>query len=206
MVAQGINPVQPGAGHIPQPLAARRIEHHLARRRGQIQQGLRRIVQLHLVQGAVHIERARVGPAVFLNQAQVVRSCTGHKGTGRGQRQSLAGGVDGPAAACIAQSQRTVVIAQAIHRHARHRRERDGAGICLHQPIWRDAAAGSLQYRHIAQTLPRRQLGIADKQHHHAADKPGQHQQAGGDPGPAVQLVAQAPRPAAQRVQCGAHQ
>ena len=63
--------MQPGTQVVPAALAARGVAHDLARAAGDIQLRARRVMQLHVVQRAVHVQRGGMGVRVFFHQAQI---------------------------------------------------------------------------------------------------------------------------------------
>lgn len=199
--AQEVQPVQPGAHIVPALLHMRCVQHHFTGTRGHIQVARLCTAHLDAIQRPMHIQRARMRPAVLVHARRTHERlaagelCSGCFGALCRHRQQRLAGVRRPGTHVAA-------IAHHIRRLATQRGQCHAFRLGLHsgrqyrQPL---QIADPTQLRQCRQPLTGRQLRVADEQHHHAADEPQQHQQASADAQPAVHQVGPALGSGSQR-------
>ncbi len=190
-----VQPVQPGAQVVPAALGARGIAHHLGRAAGDVEQRALGIVQLHAVQGAVDVQRARVAEGILIHRAQVVQArAVPREGARAGQGLRLAGGaqhlaagrIDGHGLAPPLGRGQVAGTAGAAGMQAQILERAVDAGRAQRLG-GREQGGVAIERRQVAQPLGFGELGVAHVNHHHARDKPQRKEQAHGNAQPAVQ-------------------
>lgn len=189
-LAQRIQPVQPGAQIVPGTFLRGRIAHHQPAMAGDVEQTAFGVRALYAVQRSLARQRMVARPGVLLDQVdETNRGATGELPRA-GQRLGRTDPLYAPAAPCIDRDQRTLaVIEQVTRRAAGAGQAQTARRACAprgrQRHTGRDAAIAG-QRCQPRQVLAAGQLGIADVEHHHAADDPQQHEHAEGDAEPAV--------------------
>ncbi len=192
-LAQRIEPVQPGAQQVPGPLVRAGIAHHQPAVAGHVQQVPFSIVGLDPIQRSLAGQRMIARPGIFFDLIEQAHFSPLGELPRAGQGLGRADARDTLAAACVYRQQRPVAIVQQVARRAagtgQAQAERGTRIATGSKRRTRRDAAARIQRCQSRQMLGRRQLGIADEEHHHAADDPGQDEQPQGDAQPAMREV-----------------
>jgi len=160
---------------------------------GNVQQPTFGIVRLHAIQRSLAGQGVVARPGILLDLIEQAHLGAVRELPRAGQCLGSTDVLDPPAAARIDRQQRTVAVVQQIARRASGTRQTQTerrARVCAggKRCARCDAAIGT-QRLQARQVLLWRQLGVADEEHHHAADDPEQDKQAEPDTQPAVREI-----------------